>query len=635
MVKTSQTVSNRSALRVNDVRSLRTERTLFAVGMAVLVGVLALGLVQLRTGQRLLLAPMIGALDNCLFAKSAAHSRAACGGPSASAVHLIEATLQSLGPQFSKDGRFELGYTLNVPLLRLFNRGADGGWHIDTEAVRRVAHTIRDIDRPAVLYLFSTHFGVGGAMEAHLAQDAANLAHTPQGPLPKDKYYDTEILPWSVARTDNELTLRREQAMRAVLAEVCAQPSAVQKRVKAVTVLGEVHQLFPGFEAGMGFESPYRVTDYSEVSRRGFQRFLAEQFGQISRLNAWVNAEYPGFDAVEPPARDIRTQPLRTFHDHIDAYAGGRFPVSGWASVPGRAGQPLWMRVYVNGQQVARVPVNQGRQDVFAARPDLPSADVGWRHDVDFSRFATGLYQVDMALESPDGGLQHLGRRAVGVLDRTQLPPAVLPQTPLPAMREPDTDTAFYVDSPKDQQSVYFNPLVPLWHGYRASQVTAYLAHMGKVVQNTCLGPVVSTHQIIPFTNPGWDESRFAINDSLRLAGGMGLGISLYGEPIYGDSLTKWLNGTAQPGAVRPRPGVSGQYGITEFHPLKPLDAQELREALLRHWGQGAYFVSFFLEPRWEGGRIEPGMNLFSLDPQNPRFASDRLYQSFSNLLRH
>jgi hypothetical protein len=113
----------------------------------------------------------------------------------------------------------------------------------------------------------------------------------------------------------------------------------------------------------------------------------------------------------------------------------------------------------------------------------------------------------------------------------------------------------------------------------------------------------------------------------------MGLGVSLYGEPVYGRSLTDWLNGTGH-GGLRPRTGLSARYGITEFHPLKALDADALRRALFTHLGRGAHFVSFFMETRWGGKRVEPGMNIFSLDPDNPKFSSDRLYQSFSELLR-
>ena len=603
-------------------------------GTVVLMALFAMGVVHWQATNRLLLAPMIGALDNCIFAKDAARSTVACRGQAQSAVHLIESTLQHLGPTQSPNGSFELGYTLNVPLLRLFQRLDDGQWQIDRTAVQRIAQTIRDVERPVVLYLFSTHFGVGGDMESALAKSPANLAHTPKGPLPKDMYYNVEIFPWSVARIDNEITLRRSQAMKAVLDAVCELPSTARQRVRAVTVLGEVHQLFPRFETGMGFESEYQITDYSEASVLAFRAALAEKFGQIARLNEFLQSNYSEFSEVNPPSLDIRNDKLTRFHDHIDAYAGGAFPVSGWVSVKGATGRNNWVHIYVNGAWVARVPARFGRQDVFTAKPELGSADVGWRHDIDFSGFAPGIYQIDMALESGNRPLQILGRRTVGVIDRNQNTPPAMPQKDLPSMLPPGSDVHYFIDSPQDQSSVYFNPLVPLWHAFRAKQVTGYLKHMGLGVKNSCLAEKAHTHQILPFTNPGWDVTRFAIEDSLLSGHGLRLGISLYGEPIYGDSFIDWFNDSRLQTVGKLRKVLPSEYGVTEFHPLRAMSEKELSEALDRHRGRGAHFVSFFMEPRWNGELIEPGMNIFSLDPQNHRSGSDELYRAFSAMMR-
>jgi len=611
------------------------DKVWLALASLLLVGLFSAGVLLFQHVNRLLLAPMIGALDNCLFSKEAAHSRVACRGDSPSAVHLIESTLNQLGPVRSSDGRYELGYTLNVPLLRLFQRGADGSWQIDRETVRRVAGTVKDVDRPMVLYLFSTHFGVGGAMEAHLAADPSNLAYTPSGPLPKDTYYNVEILPWSLARTDNELTRRRVEAMQAVLDEVCELPFWVRTRVRAVTVLGEVHELFPRFETGMGLESAYSVSDYSDVSVQGFRQYLGDRFRRVGDLNVYLGSDYSAFSDVNPPSRDIRTQPLARFHDHIDAYAGGVFPVSGWASVKGVAPKDTWVHVFLNGEHVARVPARFGRQDVLAAKPELGTADVGCRHDVNFSGFAPGLYRIDLALQTSDGPLMHLGHRTVAVIDRQQSAPAARPQKALPYLDKPGPSLQFFIDSPVDQLSVYFNPLVPLWHDYRARQVSAYLQHMGSVVHGSCLGSRGYTHQILPFTNPGWDVSRFAIGDSLTDRHGLRLGVSLYGEPIYGDSLLAWLAGREVPQGLLPRKTASTEYGVTEFHPLRAMDAIELDRVLDRHRTQGAQFVSFFMEPRWSGELMSPVKNIFSLDPQNTQQAgSAEVYRAFSSILR-
>lgn len=599
--------------------------------MAVLIWVVLVGggFKLAATGwPRLQLLPMIGALDNCLLAPHPDATLRPCGDEPDSAAPLIESTLHALGPRISQDGQYEVGYTLNVPLLRMFKPDPTGQWHVDSAAARRVAKTIDDLDRPVLLYFFSTHFAVGGALEAALARDSSNLAHSQNGPLPKDKYYHLDIYPWSVARTDNTLTKFRMDAMREVLSEVCKLSAASRDRVVGVTVLGEVHQLFPGFESGMGFASDYRITDYSDVSQLGFEAYLRSRFVSIDALNQFLASDYARFEDVRPPQLDIRKVKLTRYHDHIDAYAAGVLPVSGWLHVDDGRQHINWVHVYVNGKAVARVPAKFGRQDVLEAVPALRTADVGWRHDIDFSQFAPGLYRIDLAIERGSAPFRHLATRTIGVVDRNQSAPTPTPGFDTAVGLEPATkDTRFWVDTPQDHLSLYFNPLVPLWHQFRAKQVTAYLNHVADPVMRSCLGKgPVYTHQIVPFVNPGWDASRFAIEDSLKPNRALALGISLYGEPIYGTSALDWLRQRSQ--------GNTSTYGVTEFHPLKPMDTASLQAALRSHRQTGARFVSFFAEPRWEGKRFEPGMNLFSLDPDNPKFGSDVLYGSFSSLLK-
>lgn len=602
--------------------------------LLVLGGILSRGL-----GQRpMLLLPMVSTLGDCLLAKSSDDSLGPCGGVRDSAHRLVELSLNELGPAVSPDGRYRLGYTLNVPLLRLFERDGNGGWVVRQQAVQRVVNTIQSLDRPVLMYLFSTHFEVEGDLEKELASDPSNLAQTPAGVLPIDKYYDIKIYPWTVARRDNSLTRRRQEAISAVLKGVCALPYEVRQRLVGVTVLGETHQLFPGFETGMGWDVPYQVSDYSATSQADFRQYLRQRFGSVAKLNEVVAADYGSFDEVQPPALDIRRDRLTRYQDHIDAFAAGVLPVSGWVHVPSMAsGRLNWIRVYLNGRQIARVPVNQGRQDVLQALPALGMADVGWRHDIDFRALPTGLYRVDVALERTDGRLEHLGARHVGILDRSQASPQTMPMQALPDWLEPADSTRFSVDMPRDQMSVYFNPLVPIWHAFRAEQVTRYLAYMAKPIQDSCVPrEAVFTHQIVPFTNPSWDESRFAVGDSLSRRSGMALGISLYGDPIYGQRLLDWRE--AQNDAETRRwPTWNLQvrpYGITEFHPLKPLSETELDAALTAHQRAGARFASFFMEVRWSGGRVWDQMNMFSLDPDNHPFGSDVLYRSFSGLMR-
>ncbi|MDA8453503.1 hypothetical protein M4R22_01890 [Acidovorax sp. GBBC 3334] len=576
----------------------------------------------------LLLAPMIGVIEPCILAETALPEaveglRATCTGPEGSAAALVESTLKSLQPAARPGLPVELGYTLPVPLLKLFRQEADGRWRIDGEMVNRLVRTLRDTPRPAILYLFSTHFSAHSPIEEALAADPANMGQTRDGPMGQDDYYDTKVFNWTFATTHNALTERRAEAARAVLDAACKLDTKERSKIRGITLLGELHHLFPNFQAGMGFDGLYRVTDYGPASVAGFREYLRAAFKRIDQFNRVVGADYASFDEVMPPSRDIRTEPLRRFTEHIDGFAHGTLPISGWAYVPkSKTGQPPRIHVYRNGEPIGETAVHWGRQDVLAAKPEFGDANTGWRMDLDFRQLPAGLHRLDVFLETAPGKLTHLGQRDIAIMDRQQTTPRLLPQRPLPAAT-PDATVQAHIDFPQPASSYYFNPLVPLWHAFRGQQVIDYLRYFDGVVEKSCLSDVPRyTHQIIPFTNPSWDANKFAIEGSLRPLKGIRLGVSLYGEPTYGQSYFDWLSGR---GASR--------YGITEFHPLKPMDAAEVQRVMEAHARHGAEFLSFFLEPRWNGHLVPRGHNIFSFDPDNALFASDQLYRSTQEAL--
>lgn len=176
---------------------------------------------------------------------------------------------------------------------------------------------------------------------------------------------------------------------------------------------------------------------------------------------------------------------------------------------------------------------------------------------------------------------------------------------------------------PVDESSYYYNPLVPLWHQFRGQQVVDYLRFFNDVVHESCLSNVPHyTHQIVPFANPSWDAHKFAIDASLREQQGIRLGVSLYGDASYGQAFGQWYRAAGHRG-----------YGVTEFHPLKAMNTPTLQRTLDQHAARGAEFLSFFMEPRWEGKLVARGHNIFSFDPDNPQFGSDALYESMRQAL--
>ncbi|RLJ38456.1 beta-galactosidase [Acidovorax sp. 106] len=634
--------------------------------LAVTAGAGGMVLLHMHSGQGaptrdpMLLAPMIGVIEPCILqtkttaltgpVSATGHAPAnaldtlgvSCSGVAGSAAPLVESTLSDLYPSGApKPPRYPVGYTLPVPLLQLFEEKA-GSWQLNQERIARLARTVRDTDRPVVVYLFATHFASHAPLEQALAQDPRNLAQTRDGAMPPGSYYGEPVYYWNIADPDAPVNLRRKEAASAMVQALCRLEPKQRAKIHAITLLGEVHHYFPDFETGMGFGMPYRVTDYSPISQQGFRRFLQNRFGRIEHLNRAVGGQFASFDNVLPPSKDIRTEPLAYFNEHIDSFAQGSLPVSGWAFAPGRdrSGSSLKALVYRNGVLAGKAPVSLSRQDVSQAKPEFGSVNTGWRVDLDFRTWPTGVHQLDIYLQRGDEPAFHLGSRRVAIMDRSQTTPQPQPMAgTLPTSTPLPSEWQAYMDGPAEQSSYYYNPLVPLWQAFRAQQVADYIENFGRqVVLPSCLaGTPTYTHQIIPFTNPSWDAQKFAVETSLAGLPTTGLGVSLYGEAAYGNSFAQWYaqrQATARPTAPgKPASQQANGYGVTEFHPLKPMTAKALMRTLDQHSQRGAKFLSFFMEPRWEGQRVERGHNIFSIDPQNPQFGSDVLYPAVQKAL--
>ena len=602
--------------------------------LATVAAVAGIGLLVSLAGCRgkgpapLLLAPMVHGVDLCQPPADGSSPRtedelaAYCRASGISPAAIIESTLSALGPPISADGRFELGYTLPVPLLKLI-AASDSGWQVDQRAVERLAIAVKETKRPVVLHLFSTHFGIGAPIEDELAANPANLAVSSLGPMPKDRYYSIDIYPWTFASSDTDITRFRQMAIGRFLDAVCSLPPEDRRRIKAVTLLGELHHFHADFEGGMGLGGPYVVSDYSEASVAGFRAFLAARFGDVGTLNEVLGSRFASFAEIEPPAHDIRADRSRRLAEHLDSAAHGKLPLSGWAFDPsGRHSGPVWIRIYRNGALIGRVPARYGRQDVRVARPAFGTADVGWRFDMDFTQLAHGRYRLDFLAERAGGKLALLGSRQVTITAPGEMATVIPSGAELPEAADA-SDIEGSIDHPQDLATVYFNPLAPLWHEFRNAQVVGYLAHFERQVRGSCLGGVpLYTHQIAPFVNPSWDTTKFAVDASLTEAGTLKLGISLYGEATYGHSFLDWLGSTKH-----------RTYGITEFHPLRAMPPGEIEATLERHRQRGAAFVSFFVDARPHSVRDPSKRNMFAIDPDNPDFGSDELYASIRAVL--
>lgn len=585
----------------------------------------------------LFLAPMMDVTDSCINPGNAnaqvpaSLSTVCTQGATASAAQLVEQTLAQLpDPQQSAQASpsYELGYTLAIPLLQLYIQDSQGQWVIDPERVERFVRTLRDTPRSAIVYLFATHFSALTQLEQELAQDPNNLAQTQTGPIAPSDYLGSPLYAWSVARTDNSITQYRQQAIAAIVQGICQAGDEAANKVRGLTLLGEVHQLFPEFATGTGYTEPYLITDYSEASMAQWQAYLQARFSQIERLNQALGSRYTSWSAVPAPRRNLASQPeaeqTAQRLEHIDAYSHGLIPVGGWAYLADAALQAQSrILVYVDGVRVARLPIDMGRQDVLDARAEFGDRAVGWQTYLDYSQWASGAHQVRIYMQTPGQDLQLLDSKVLQV--NTGKPASQSTQNlRWPRSTNVSPDWAFYVDLPQENRNYLFNPLASLWHDFRQVQVNNYLRSFSQVLESSCLAAKpLYLHQIIPHTNPGWDPQKFAIQRSLKPQPGLRLGVSLYGEPSTSASFLNNLNAQGQ-----------RHYGVTEFHPLKPLSPTELEQALQQHRRAGAEFLSFFMEPAWQGAEIERIANPFSLSPSNPFKGSNTTFESLRSVLQ-
>lgn len=591
---------------------------------------------------QMLIAPMIGGLDSCFYKldelvqnESSTEYAKLCRANLASPSTLITETLKTFSAHKFSQGDYRLGYSLYVPLLKLFTLDAKNEFQINPVFAQRIANTIRDVKRPMILYLFSDHFGIDSPFEEILAKNPENILQTKSGALPIDKYNVVKLFPWSFVNTENQITKLRERAMTAVLDEVCKLPKKSQMHVEGVTLLGELHHLFPRFESGMGYGEEYLITDYSETSVKGFRKYLENKFTDIKSLNTHLGSSFSKFEELTPPSKDIRKESMKHFWEHIDPFAHGVLPISGWvARVKSKRVQTV--HLYLNGEFLAKVPAKQGRQDVLEALPHIGTPDVGWSYNLDFHKLPEGIHQVDVFVEDTSGELTRLMTRKIVHVGAAQATPPTMPVKPLPKFNNAHAKFSYVVDYPKDLSSYYYNPLAVLWHDFRKSQVNAYFQHFEKIAKSKCIPPErIYSHQILPFVNPDWDVTKFAVGDDLAVPASMNLGVSLYGEASFGTSFFEWFSQTGRK-----------SYGVTEFHPLKAMNAHELEAVFAKHKANNAKFLSYLAETKGLFPDLPPGPakpvedgaapaeTNYIFHKRNPDIGSSTLFESVREILR-
>jgi hypothetical protein len=547
---------------------------------------------------------------------------AVCARAHSNAAARISALLDALGPRTSPSGHYALGYTLTLPLMR-YARWDGHDWSVDTDELANDISLIRDVDRPVVILLSADHFlDSGEAAVKRLAADDRNLMWTPDGPLKLGQYFGLPVNAWTFADPNAPIATVKRRLISAAMAEVCKLDASSKRRIAAVDLLGEVHQLYPTFPDTPGYGGKFVVTDYSPASRAGFRAWLGKRFGSVGTFNQAVGGQYAGFDAVEPPFRDVITAGGAQL-SHLDPAAAGRLAIFGWAYDP--KGPAPRIALYVDGVRRAETVADLNRMDVPEANKTVHTPNVGWAFSFDYRNLAHGAHTLELRAEA-HGREVRFGARRFVVLSKDGRATGAL-DIPVPAGTPDAGGMQLDIDGPGADQRVLFNPLAALWLEYRNAQITQ--VYVGAADQAaTCLPRTqIFSHQIAPQLYGGWNPELMAVDASQARNPHYTNATTLYGGATYGDAFFRFKD----------RLGWK-TYGVSEMHPTFALSAAEMEAMLDRHRRAGARYVApyyMYAVP----SRIIPAVNkLFTwrIMPDNTetRYGGATFYHAIQDLMR-
>ncbi|RUP24113.1 MAG: hypothetical protein EKK45_26490 [Curvibacter sp.] len=588
---------------------------------------------QLETDRRgtLYLVPTIEGLYACEegAARTEIRTYAAlndwCMAQQLDASPAITRALDALEPG-GPTGKVQVGFLANLQLLSLYRRQGQG-WAIDDRRVDAFLRVVSRVQRPFVLYLAADHFDTQGPLTDELLKDPASLMQLSDGKAPLSSYFGYRIAPYTLLTDENILVNRyRFEALRHVARKILALPPQVRKRMVAITLAGELHQMFPDFENGMGRFADVRVTDYSPASVQQFRTWLLRRHGSLSRMNQALGTRFSRLGEVPAPGQAGQNDATHALSWHYDAWADGQVTVAGWLWDPQRRIQAL--DLFVDGRRAGPIERGLNRVDVYRAIDAVMDPNVGYRMRYDYRALANGRHRAQVVALA--GGKRYLlGEARFNVTRQNEpSPPAPLPPGLaglLPAEALPEVKT--WLDLPGEAQVLRHNPLAREWNAFRAWQVKAFLSRFHEVARQAGLpADKLYSHQIAPAVNSSWNATLFAVEDTLHADQPWKTGVNLYGGAVNNAWLQRFL-----------RQNRIHDYGVPEFNPQQWKRPGAHLEALQAHQRAGARFVSpYYLAvmPRRLSETSEHGVNAMALGPDNARDGSDQFYEALRTFAR-
>ncbi|MCP1468497.1 hypothetical protein J3E64_000164 [Sphingobium sp. OAS761] len=539
----------------------------------------------------------------------------------------INQFLDAIGPRTSPSGRYSLGYTLNIPLLRYFRKG-DDGWHLDEGLLTHDIHTIEAVDRDVVIYLSANHFTDANVpLVRELAGDPANLMWNRDGPLAPDDYFNHPIVAWTLSNYSAPITRMREQAFRAAAAAINALSPAARARIVGISVLGEVHDMFPNFVDGPSqFMAMTRVTDLSPLNCNGFRVWLSQRFGTTEALNRDIGSSFETFDAITPPSVDLNRGEQGTVFNHVDINAAGVAPITGW--IYDRQRRPMALDIYVDGELLGQAETGLSRTDVAEMHDYIEDPNVGFRFDLDYRGMSHGRHAIEILVRIPGLDPYYVQRIEVDVEQVGGRPPEHPPQlsnicSPLPVFRS-NLNLSGHVDVPYEHGKLIFNPLARLWLEYRNAVVRNYFQHFVNIlIQGGIERERVFSHQIAPNLYGSWLSDIVAIDAMQDGKDQLAHGVTLYGGTSFGAAFDRMAE---EKGWRR--------YGVNEMHPIVPLEPDEYRAMFEKHRDAGAVFVGpYYMSMLPYNEQSGTDLDRFLISSRNSRCGSDQYWAAIADIM--
>ena len=524
-------------------------------------------------------------------------------------------------------GQVQVGFQATLQLLSLY-RSNGKQWVIDEKKLDAYLQVITRVERPVVVYLAADHFDSQGPLVDELIKDKRNLMLLANGKPPMSSYFGYRIVPYTL-QTDESIQVNhyRFAALRHVAMRINALPQVVRDRIIAITLLGELHHMFPDFEGGTGKYEKIQVTDYSPASVAGFRRWLEQRHGSLKQFNVQGGFSYASFDQVPVPGKDIRLERLESFGEHFGAFADGRLPVAGWLSDP--QGHISQLDLYVDGRLVGPLERGFNRLDVYRAVEEVNNPNVGFRHDLDFSQLPVGRHLAQVVAKAP-GGLYLVSEVQFVKVARDQSEIKADKVAGLPGLKPLKglSGVKASLDLPRSMQDVYFNPLARDWNLYREWQVRQFMNRFHEVaVQAGLPADKLYSHQIMPRVNSSWNPQLFAVQQSLVPETPWKMGLNMYGGATDSDWVRRFL-----------AKHKITDYGVPEFNPQQWKRPGVHLNAMKSHYLGGARFISpyyFSVIPDRYKTKEKHGVNAMELRADNEKDGSALFYQAIREFAKY